>query len=59
MDFMDICTRCAQWRLECGYTQKQIADSLGVSVETISAFEHGRTNNARVLSWYIEHGFTL
>lgn len=59
MELDVIAKNCAQWRLECGYTQKQIADSLGVSVETISAFEHGRTNNARVLSWYIEHGFTL
>lgn len=59
MELKEITEKCAYWRLECGYTQKQIADSLGVSVETISAFEHGRTNNARVLSWYIEHGFKL
>ena len=51
--------RCRMWRLESGYTQQQIADSLDVSPETISAFEHGRTNNALVLRWYIEHGFNL
>ena len=48
---------CRSWRLECGYTQKQIAEALGLSPETISAFEHGRTNNALILLWYVEHGF--
>ena len=49
--------QCRNWRLECGYTQQQIADALNVSPETISAYEHGRTNNALILLWYIEHGF--
>lgn len=60
MDIKLIADNCRKWRvLDTEYTQKQIAEELGVSVETISAFEHGRTNNAVVLSWYIEHGFTL
>ena len=51
--------KCADWRKENTIPQSIIASDLNVSVETISAFEHGRTNNARVLSWYIEHGFRL
>ena len=57
MDTKTIGKMCADWRKsEGGYSQKQIADDLGLSPETISAFEHGRTNNAVILSWYIEHG---
>ena len=50
---------CAEFRKAIDVKQSEIASDLNVSVETISAFENGRTNNARVLMWYIEHGMTL
>ena len=56
MELLDICRTCAEWRKDNKIPQSVIANDLNVSCETISAFEHGRTNNARVLSWYIEHG---
>ena len=59
MELKELGAKCANWRLECGYTQLQIAKALHMSKESISAFEHGRTNNAMILSWYIEHGFRL
>lgn len=52
-------TKCAEFRKTIDVKQSEIASDLNVSVETISAFENGRTNNARVLMWYIEHGMTL
>ena len=51
--------KCAEFRKTIDVKQSEIASDLNVSVETISAFENGRTNNARVLMWYIEHGMTL
>ena len=59
MDIKLIGEKCAEYRKQNKILQSEIAEELGVSIETISAFEHGRTNNAVVLSWYIEHGFTL
>lgn len=59
MDIIAIGNLCQMWRKENNIKQSDIASDLDVSVETISAFEHGRTNNARVLIWYIEHGFSL
>ena len=51
--------KCAEFRKYKKIPQSVIAKELGVSVETISAFEHGRTNNAVVLSWYIKNGLKL
>ena len=51
--------KCAEFRKTIDVKQSEIASDLNVSVETISAFENGRTNNERVLMWYIEHGMTL
>ena len=51
--------KCAEYRKQNKILQSEIAEELGVSTETISAFEHGRTNNAVVLSWYIRHGLKL
>lgn len=55
----EIGAMCAEFRKTIDVKQGEIASELNVSVETISAFENGRTNNARVLMWYIEHGMTL
>lgn len=37
----DIATNIYEYRLKCGYTQKELADMLGVSVQTISKWERG------------------
>lgn len=55
----EIGAMCADFRKTIDVKQSKIASDLNVSVETISAFENGRTNNARVLMWYIEHGMTF
>lgn len=59
MTTKEIGAKCAEFRKTIDVKQLEIASDLNVSVETISAFENGRTNNARVLMWYIEHGMTL
>ena len=38
-------------------TQKQVADELGCTIQLVSAFEQGRTNNAVMLMYYIEKGW--
>lgn len=50
---------CRAWRMSMGYTQKQVADETGYTENTISLFEHGETNNAIVLLWYLTHGFNV
>lgn len=59
MNIKEIGAKCAEFRRAQNIHQTVIANELGVSPETISAFEHGRTNNAVVLSWYISHGLKL
>lgn len=50
---------CQRLRELLGASQIDIANETGYSKETISAFETGRNNNARVLLWYIRHGFRV
>ena len=50
---------CQRLRELLGSSQIDIANETGYSKETISAFETGRNNNARVLLWYIQHGFRV
>ena len=38
-------------------TQKQVADELGCTVQLVSAFECGKTNNASMLIYYIKKGW--
>ena len=47
---------CRACRIRLNMTQKAVAEKIGVSKELISAFENGRTNNAVILLWYLEHG---
>lgn len=56
MRIKDIGQRCANYRRFIGATQAEVANSTGYSVESICAFEHGRTNNAEIFSWYIGKG---
>lgn len=58
IDIRDLGHECKRFRKQLGYTQFDVADDLGFSVVNISAFETGRNDSARILYWYVEHGFT-
>ena len=47
---------CKNQRRRMQKTQKQVAIETGYTEKTISAFECGRINNARLLCWYIDNG---
>lgn len=49
---------CKQYRKLIKALQTDVACDTGYSVETISAFENGRCNNAAVLLWYFYNGMT-
>lgn len=38
---MDFCTRLKQLRLQSHFMQKEIADSIGISVRAFQRYEHG------------------
>lgn len=51
---------CRRARRRRDFTQKQVADMTGYSVENICAFEKGRNSNARLLLWYmLNTGLTI
>ncbi len=50
---------CQKWRVEHGYYQFDVASEVHYSLENISAFEHGRNDNYRILLWYLKHGLTV
>lgn len=50
---------CYSFRRIKGYRQKDIADDLGMSEQSISLFENGKNNSATILLWYIRHGLTI
>lgn len=50
---------CKRWRKEHGYYQLDVAHDTGYSLENVSAFENGRNDNCRFLSWYLIKGMTL
>lgn len=56
MDLNRLGLKCKYLRENLGITQKEVAKELGCSPELISAFEHGRTNNAIILMWYVKRG---
>lgn len=49
--------QCQKYREYLGVTQKEVADEIDYSVEAISAFENGRTNNLIIFMWYYDNGF--
>lgn len=55
----EIFKRCAEFRKQLGYTQKQVADELCYSVMNISKFENGKSRNLEILLWYLEKGMDL
>ena len=52
-------TACKLRRKALGLTQYAVAVETGYSIKTISAFETGRTNNAILLVWYMNHGLDI
>lgn len=50
---------CKSFRQEIGETQVSVAKSTNYSVEVISHFENGRTNNMYVFLWYMTNGMDL
>lgn len=53
-------SRCRDYRLNVlGLKQSDVADEIGYSKESVSAFENGRNNNAVILMYYINHGLDL
>lgn len=50
---------CQSFRYLINETQNRIAEETGYSVESISAFENGRNNNAAILLWYFCHGLSV
>lgn len=53
----EIGNECKLIRINCGYSQKQVAEDVGDHPVNISAFECGRNNSATILNWYVEHGY--
>lgn len=51
--------RCKVFRQAMGYTQEQIANDLNFTQPTVSHFEAGKNDSARILMWYVAHGFLL
>lgn len=52
-------SNCKKWRTEHGYYQLDVAHDTGYSLENVSAFENGRNDNCRFLSWYLIKGMSL
>lgn len=52
-------SNCKKWRTEHGFFQSDVAKDTGYSLENVSAFENGRNDNCRFLSWYLIKGMTL
>ena len=44
------------WLLKNGYTQKQIAEDLGIIPQTVWKTINGRENHRKVLEWLESHG---
>lgn len=50
---------CQMFRKGEGYTQSDVARDLNRSVESVSAFENGRSKSYIFLFWYLEHGLSV
>lgn len=55
-DLKAVGVQCKRLRRTLDIKQTQVAIETGYSLKTISAFENGRTNNALILLWYLNHG---
>jgi transcriptional regulator with XRE-family HTH domain len=59
IDLKSVGINCKKFRESRGYYQSRVADDTGYSIENVSAFEHGRNDNYRLLLWYIMHGMNI
>lgn len=60
MNYNDVPGLCRKYRKQVlKVTQSRVAIETGYSPETVSAFECGRVNNAKLLYWYISNGLKL
>lgn len=50
--------QCQKYRIERGYTQKDVAADVGMHPSAISRFENGRANTLIIYQWYLDKGFT-
>lgn len=50
---------CQNFRRLKRIEQKQVAEETGYSLESVSAFECGRSNNAAILLWYFYNGLSI
>lgn len=48
---------CKEIRINCGYTQAQVAEEVKTNSSMISNFESGGNNSALILDWYVKHGY--
>lgn len=51
--------KCREHRVFIGYSQKDVAEEIGVVPSIISLFENGQANNAIALSWYVKKGLKI
>lgn len=59
VDLRELGRRCKVFRRGLGYTQEQVAADLYVTQSAVSHFEAGKNDSARILMWYVAHGFML
>ena len=52
-----IAMQCKKHRMRIGYTQREVADMLGISQQSVTLFEAGRNNSMYIYQWYLDHGF--
>ena len=56
-DLLKLGKDCQKWRKANNIKQVEMAQYCGVSRESISAFENGRSRNVEILGAYIDKGF--
>lgn len=52
-----VAAQCKRHRIRRGYTQREVADMLGVSQQSVTTFEAGRNDSLYIYQWYLNHGF--
>ena len=57
MNLVDLGNQCRKYRNDLKCTQSDVARDTGYSVDNISKFENGKTNNLKIFMWYLRKGF--
>lgn len=57
MNLVDLGNLCRKYRNDLKLTQSDVARDTGYSVDNISKFENGKTNNLKIFMWYLRKGF--